>query len=191
MAAPTPPSTTRPPARRTSTATGPQAPQPGLNSWPAPTRPAASGLGLEGADRAARVLAAHVDAPGHLRARAWAASSYDRYYGGDFPGPPPTPTKDSPKRSPQAMSGPGPLPPRDELTKQFTKHGSDLLIKTEDIHRAPALTVVGACATRRGPRSRTGTLAAGDASGRPQRRRVCCWRRRGNRQHRTRWQASW
>jgi len=27
------------------------------------------------------------------------------------------------------MSGPGPLPPRDELTKQFTKHGSDLLIK--------------------------------------------------------------
>ena len=30
------------------------------------------GLGLEGADRAARVLA-HADAPGHLRARAWAS----------------------------------------------------------------------------------------------------------------------
>jgi|KBSMisStaDraftv2_1062788.scaffolds.fasta_scaffold2422995_1 hypothetical protein len=51
----------------------------------------------------------------------------NRYYGGDYLGPPPT--KDSPKRSPHAMSGPGPLPPRDELTKQFTKHGSDLLIK--------------------------------------------------------------
>ena len=44
------------------------------------------GLGLEGAERAARVLAAHPDAAGHLRARAWAASSYDRFYGGDFPG---------------------------------------------------------------------------------------------------------
>jgi predicted ATPase/DNA-binding CsgD family transcriptional regulator len=44
------------------------------------------GLGLEGAERAERVLAAHPDAPGHLRARAWAASSYDRFYGGDFPG---------------------------------------------------------------------------------------------------------
>ena len=44
------------------------------------------GLGLEGADRAERVLVAHPDAPGHLRARAWAACSYDRFYGGDFPG---------------------------------------------------------------------------------------------------------
>jgi DNA-binding CsgD family transcriptional regulator/nitroreductase len=44
------------------------------------------GLGLEGADRTARILAAHPDGPGHLRARAWAASSYDRFYGGDFPG---------------------------------------------------------------------------------------------------------
>jgi predicted ATPase/DNA-binding CsgD family transcriptional regulator len=44
------------------------------------------GLGMEGADRAARVLVAHPQAPGHLRARAFAASAYDRFYGGDFDG---------------------------------------------------------------------------------------------------------
>ncbi|WP_308286336.1 helix-turn-helix transcriptional regulator [Actinomycetospora endophytica] len=42
------------------------------------------GLGLEGADRAVRVLAAHPAAPGALRGRAWAAVAYDRFYGADF-----------------------------------------------------------------------------------------------------------
>ena len=42
------------------------------------------GLGIEGADRALRVLDAHPDAPRGARARAWAAAAYDRFYGGDF-----------------------------------------------------------------------------------------------------------
>ncbi len=190
MAAPTPPSTTRPPARRTSTATGPQTPQPGLNSRPAPTRPAASGLGLEGADRAARVLAAPADAPGHLHARAWAASSYDRNYGATSPGHrrrrPKTRRNDRRRRCPDRAAA---------TTRRADEAVHEARFRSADQDRGhPPRARADRRRRLRDParsRSRTGTLAADDASGRPQRRRVCCWRRRGNRQHRTRWQASW
>jgi len=66
------------------------------------------GLGLEGADRAERVLVAHPDAPGPLRARAWAACSYDRFYGGDFPGATAAADRAWPRRPRRVTCGPGP-----------------------------------------------------------------------------------